>query len=104
MILSLLVDRLLVGIFIYETQWDPDLRSVCVVLEYAPRNGITRVRLERVMVDYNVSGLEAEWTEPSAGKGELKLHLRLARIHLYELLGELIEVPDVHAVRQMPRP
>ncbi len=54
--LSLLVNRLMVVIFLYETQWHPDLHDVCVVLEYAPKSGLTRVRLERILVDYDLVG------------------------------------------------
>lgn len=104
LLLSILVNRILVGIFLYETRWHPDLRNVCVVLEFAPRNGITRIRLERVMADYTVTGVHAEWSEPSPDLGHLALNLRLARVHLYELLAEFAEVPDVTAIRQTPCP
>jgi putative Mg2+ transporter-C (MgtC) family protein len=98
--LSFLVNRLLVGIFLYETRWHPDLRNVCVILEFAPHGGLTRIRLERVLVDYNLVGASAEWSESSEEIAGLKLHVRLARVHLYELLAELVEVPEVRSIRQ----
>ncbi len=104
LVLSILVNRILVGIFIYETRWHPDLRNVCVVIEFAPRNGITRILLERVMVDYTVVGVYAEWAEPSPDLGRLTLKLRLARVHLYELLDELAHVPEVSGIHQTPCP
>jgi putative Mg2+ transporter-C (MgtC) family protein len=104
LVLSLLVDRLLVGIFIYETQWDPDLRNECVVLNFASKNGLTRVRLERVLVNYNVAGVAAEWSQPAPEMGRLTLRLRLARIHLTELLSELVEIPEVSSVEQIACP
>ena len=99
--LSLLVNRLMVGIFLYETRWHPDLHDVCVILEYASESGLTRIRLERILVDYERTGTELEWAEPlaqSAGLGRVTLRMRLARVHLYELLGELVDVPGVHSV------
>jgi putative Mg2+ transporter-C (MgtC) family protein len=104
LVLSVLVDRILVGIFLYETQWDPDLRRSQVVLEFSPHNGLTRVRLERVLVNYNVTGVSATWSEPSPSVGCLTLNVRLARVHLFELLAELIEVPEVNSVKQLPPP
>lgn len=98
--LSILVNRLLVGIFLYETRWHPDLRTVCVIIEYSPKGGITQVHLERILVDHNLPNDSARWSEPEAPTGRLTLHLRLARVHLYELLAELVEVPNVSSIRQ----
>jgi len=102
--LSILVNRILVGVFLYETRWHPDLRKFCVVLDYAPKNGITRIRLERVIADYTIAGVYAEWSEPSPEMGRLTLNLRLGRVHLYELLDELAHIPEVTGVRQTACP
>jgi len=96
--LSLLVNRLMVGLFLYDTRWHPDLHEVRVVLEYVPKSGLTRVRLERILIDYESSGLDAEWVEPSAELGRLTLRMRLARVHLFELLADLVDVPDVRSI------
>jgi len=98
--LSILVNLLLVVIFFYETRWHPDLHNTWVTLEYAPKGGLTRIRLERVLVEYNLPGISTEWTELSKEISRLKLNVRLARVHLYELLGELAEVPEVTALQQ----
>jgi len=96
--LSLLVNRVMVLIFLYETRWDPDLRDVCVILEYAPKSGLTRVRLERILIDYEITGARVTWSEPSPEIGCLTLKMKLGRVHLYELLAELVEVPEVCSV------
>ena len=96
--LSILVNRLMVAIFLYETRWHPDLHDISVVLEYAPNGGLTRIRLERILIDYELTGVIADWAEPSAEIGRLTLKMKLARVHLYELLAELAEVPDVRSV------
>ncbi len=102
--LSLLVNRLLVGIFLYETRWHPGLTTTCVIVEYKPHGGITRVRLERVLVDYHFAGASVKWSEEGQELDRLTLTIRLAPIHLYELLNELVEVPDVCSLRQTSCP
>jgi putative Mg2+ transporter-C (MgtC) family protein len=98
--LSLLVNRLMVLIFIYETQWQHDLHDVCVTIGFDPKRGLTRVRLERVLIDYEMTGVSAEWVETSSAEGRVTLRMRLARIHLNELLAELVDVPDVISVER----
>jgi putative Mg2+ transporter-C (MgtC) family protein len=96
--LSLLVNRMMVVIFLYETRWHPDLQDVRVVIEYVPRKGLTRVRLERVLIDYELTGATAEWLEPSPERGQVTLHVRMARVHLYEILAEMADVSDVYSI------
>ncbi len=97
--LSLLVNRIMVVFFLYETRWHPDLHDICVVLEFVPNGGLTRVRLERILIDYNLVGAQAEWSEPpDDGIGRLTLRMRLARVHFFELLAELVDVSGVRSV------
>jgi putative Mg2+ transporter-C (MgtC) family protein len=102
--LSILVNRMLVCFFLYETKWHPDLRRVRVVLQYEPMGGLTRVRLERVMVDYSLTGGMAEWSESRDKAAQLTLQLKLARVHLCEFLDELADVPNVHSIEQHSEP
>ena len=97
--LSLLVNRLITLIFLYETRWHPDLRQVCVEIDYAPKNGMTRIRLERALVEYHLRGARSVWSEPSPELFRLTLHLDLAPVHLYELLNELIDIPEVFSLK-----
>jgi putative Mg2+ transporter-C (MgtC) family protein len=96
--LSILVNRVMVVIFLYETRWHPDLHDSYVVLEYTPQGGLTRIRLERILVDYELTGVAAEWSEASSDTGCLTLKARMARVHLYELLSELVDVPGVRSI------
>ncbi len=102
--LSLLVNRLLVGFFLYETHWHPDLQHASVILEYAPNGGLTRVRLERVLTDYDLVGASAEWIDLSGELSRLTLKVKLARVHLYELLANLIDIPEVRSIKEHPQP
>ena len=96
--LSLLVNRVMVVIFLYETRWHPDLHDISVLLEYVPQSGLTRIRLERILGDYETTGTVAEWSEPSVETGRLTLRMRMARVHLYELLADLADVPGVRSI------
>jgi putative Mg2+ transporter-C (MgtC) family protein len=98
--LSILVNRLMVLIFLYETRWHPDLHDIYVVLEFAPQGGLTRIRLERILIDYELTGARVEWSETSADLGRLTLSMKLARVHLLELLAELVDVPGVVSINR----
>jgi putative Mg2+ transporter-C (MgtC) family protein len=98
--LSLVVNRLLVGIFVYETQYETDLRETRIVLEFAPKNGITQVRLERILSDYMALGNSALWSQSAPEAGKLELRVHMPRAMLYELLDALVEVPEVTSVQQ----
>lgn len=102
--LSLLVNRMLVGFFLYETHWHPDLQRTSVMLEYMPKNGVTRVKLERVLADYDLVGATAEWMDCSGDRCRLILKVRLARVHLYELLADLVDIPEVHSIQEQSQP
>ncbi|HUB68436.1 MAG TPA: MgtC/SapB family protein [Candidatus Methylacidiphilales bacterium] len=100
LVLSLLVNRLLVFFYLYETRWHSDLCPSCVVLDFQPQGGRTRIRIERILVDYNLSNATEEWHELSADLGRLRLSLKLPRLHLYELLGDLTDVSGVVSIVQ----
>jgi putative Mg2+ transporter-C (MgtC) family protein len=96
--LSLLVNRVLVVIFLYETRWHRDLNDACVVIEFAPNRGITRVRLESILGDYPVLPNGVHWEEISSELGRLTFRVRIARIHLNDLLFEMTEQKAVLSI------
>lgn len=98
--LSILVNRLMALIFLYNTRWDPDLHHVRVAVEFDPERGLTRVRLERVVADFELGPAEAQWTDVSPSTSRLILSLKLARIHFHELLSDIVDVPGVRAVER----
>ncbi|MEA3207683.1 MAG: putative Mg2+ transporter-C (MgtC) family protein [Chthoniobacter sp.] len=97
---SLLVRLVLVVIGVYETHIVGELRELDVELDFDPSAGRTRVRLERVLVDYNVAAAAAEWENLGPELSRLRLRLHLPRRHLRELLGDLVAFPEVQAVRE----
>jgi putative Mg2+ transporter-C (MgtC) family protein len=103
--LSLLVNRMMVLFFFYEVSWNPELHYVHVVIEFDPQHGLTQVRLERILADFQLAGKEVGWSETLAESGRLTLNTKLAKVHMYELLSELVETPGVHSlVRERVEP
>jgi putative Mg2+ transporter-C (MgtC) family protein len=98
--LSVLVNRFMVFIFVFETRWHPDLHDVCVTIEYLLKGGIARIRLERILADYNLPDLNVGWSDMSDERGCLTLTMKLPRLHLYELLSEFADVPDVCSIQR----
>lgn len=98
--LSLTVNRFMKMAGLFETRWHPDLHEACFVVEYTPENGLTRVRLERVFIDYEPIGVVAAWEEESRSTGRVTLRMHLPRVHLYDLLADVADVPGVTAVKR----
>jgi putative Mg2+ transporter-C (MgtC) family protein len=98
--LSVTVNRCLRLAELFETRWHPDLHDACYVIEYVPNNGLTRVRLSRIFINYEPVGVVARWDEESRAAGRVVLSMRLARVHMFELLAEVADVPDVTSVLQ----
>jgi putative Mg2+ transporter-C (MgtC) family protein len=98
--LSLMVNRLLRLAHLYETRWEPDLHTACYVVEYAPNDGLTRVKLERILIDYEPVGVVAKWEEESRSAGRVTLTMRLARVHMFDLLADVADLAAVTAVRR----
>jgi len=83
--LSILVNRLMVVVFLYETRWHP-ICTISAMFSTSIRAVSYRVRLERILVDYELNGAHLEWSEPSTDLGRLTLKMKVARVHLYDLL------------------
>ena len=97
---SLLVRLVLGAIRLYETHIVGEMREVDVELDFDPSAGRTRVRLERVLIDYNVAADAAEWENFGPESSRLRLRLHLPRRRLRELLDDLVAISEVKAVRE----
>lgn len=98
--MSLLVRLVLAGAEIYEQRLYVKFPPVSVELDYDPSGGRTRVRLERILIDYSVVGVQADWQTDQEGLDRVTLHLKLPRHHFSELLGDLVDIPEVKKVQQ----
>ena len=98
--LSILVRGVLSLILLYETHIAGERNEVDVQVDYEPKHGITRVRMERLLVDYRVSTVAAEWTPGDSGVDRLSLRLHLRRVHLRELLDEIVSIAEVKSIRE----
>jgi putative Mg2+ transporter-C (MgtC) family protein len=99
--LSILVRLVLGAIGLYEVHLSGTQRVVTVTLDYDPDGGKTRIRLERIMVDYPERCMEAHWKNLE-GREQLILHLHLPKHHLHELLDDMADIPEVKAIREEP--
>lgn len=95
--LSVLVVLLLRGVSLYECRFVSDMRKLEVEIGYEPAAGLTRVRLERVLSDYHIPARCAAWRGES-----VRVRLHMPRIVLYEMLGEMVDLPDVRSVEEHP--
>jgi putative Mg2+ transporter-C (MgtC) family protein len=98
--LSVLVRVVLSGIRLYETHIAGERNEVQVEVQYEPKEGCTRVRLERVLVEYQVTAIQSEWLASEGGPDRLILRLRLRRLHLRQLLEEIVDVPGIKSIRE----
>jgi putative Mg2+ transporter-C (MgtC) family protein len=99
--LSLLVRFVLAAVSAYERRLFGRLEPVTVSLDFEPSEGLTRVHLERILVDYPISAITAEWQGVKDGLARLTLRIRLPRHHLREFLDDLVSVPEVKKVREV---
>jgi putative Mg2+ transporter-C (MgtC) family protein len=98
--MTLLVRLVLGVVTVYEARTLAAQPPVLVTLDFDPSEGRTRVRMERILVDYAVDGGSSQWTNLGAGMDRLALRLHLSRHHLRELLDDLVEIPEVKRVRE----
>jgi len=100
--LTILVRLVLGGVAIYEARSFGDQPPVLVTLGFDPSEGRTRVRLDRILIDYGISTNAMDWESGAAGEGQLILRLHLPRRHLRELLDDLVSVPEVKRIKETP--
>ena len=98
--MSILVRLVLTAISIFEDRVTKSQQLVFAILDFDPNEGRTRVRIERILVDYRPAALSAEWKHLENGHGRLNLRLRLPKHHLRELLDDLVSLPEVKKVQE----
>lgn len=97
---SILVRVVLAGVSMYEERQFGNQPPVTVSLDFNPNEGLTRVRLERVLADYRITALETQWRGVEGGLERVTLRVHLPRHHLREMLDELVDVPDVKGIHE----
>ncbi|HWB59085.1 MAG TPA: MgtC/SapB family protein [Chthoniobacteraceae bacterium] len=73
-------------------------------IDFDPDHGKTRVRLQRIMADFNIPRNGINWTSLNDGSGlaRLDLKIQLPAHHFLEMLDEIVTDPCVKAVRGLP--
>ncbi len=101
---TLLARVVLSGIRLFETHIACERAATAVEIAYECRSGLTRVRIERILVDYHVEAKEVSRTCGPDGQEieavHLQLHLR--RIHLRYMLGDIADIPGVLGISERP--
>jgi len=98
--MSLLVRWVLTAISIYEDHLVERRKPVIVTLDFDSNHGRTRIRLERILIDYRAAAVIAEWGKIEKDQCRLTLKLRLQKLHLRELLSDLVSVSEVRSVNE----
>lgn len=97
---SILIRLLLFVVRRFEVHRLGGVAVMDVEIEFAPGGGKTRVRMERVLVDFEGTPIVANWEMLTEQRQRLTLKLRLPHHHLRELLGELAEIPEVLSIQE----
>jgi putative Mg2+ transporter-C (MgtC) family protein len=67
---------------------------------YSPDGGKTRVRIQRILVDYESTSIVQQWDTVEQERMKVTLLMRLPKHHLRELLADLADIPQVLAIEQ----
>ncbi|HEY3898671.1 MAG TPA: MgtC/SapB family protein [Chthoniobacter sp.] len=102
--LSFIVRGILLGVRHFEVHRLGLVPAEEVTVDFLPDNGKTRVRIERVLVDYLAAGVMHEWVTVDETCMRMKLRLRLPVVHARSLLAELAEMPQVLSIERRPEP
>jgi putative Mg2+ transporter-C (MgtC) family protein len=98
--LSMVVRFVLVAIGYYEIRLAGGHEEKIVTLDFESQEGMTRVRMERILSEYPAKSVTVEWRGAQNGNDRLLAHLTLPKHHLCELLDDLVNVPGVKSVHE----
>ena len=98
--LTLLVRFVLGAVSLYEARLFGRQPAVCVALDFDPSEGRTRVRIDRILIDYGIPLANIQWTSVASSMDRLTLNVHLPRRHLRELLDDLVSIPEIKRVKE----
>jgi putative Mg2+ transporter-C (MgtC) family protein len=101
--MTALVRLVMTGAAMYEARLFGDQPPVEVTLDFEPSGGRTRVRLERILMDFGIADAAIEWASVASDMDRLTLRLHLPRHHLRDLLDDIVDIPEVRKVREESR-
>jgi len=102
--LSVLVRVVLTGIYKWESRSLSKTRPIPIVIDFDPDHGKTRIRLERILVEFNVPRRDIKWARVGDGNDlqRLTLELHLQTHHFVEMLDTIVSEPAVKVVEGVP--
>ena len=101
--LSVLVRGVLTGIYYWESRSLSRIRPIPIIIDFDSDHGKARIRLERILVDFNVPRGNIKWSRDAAANLEkMTLLLHLQTHHFCEMLDTIVGDPSVKAVEGVP--
>jgi putative Mg2+ transporter-C (MgtC) family protein len=79
------------------------LPPTTLALAFRPDHGKTRIRIERMLVEFDARYELREREPRSADMAHARLTFRLPSRHARELLAQLAALPEVHEIQELPR-
>ena len=96
--LSLLMRIILSFVQNWEIRHMGGMREAVVEMRFDPDHGKTRIRIERLRELFHVAAQEIQLEPLDDGLVRARIHLRLPRRHLHELLNSLADLPAVKEI------
>jgi putative Mg2+ transporter-C (MgtC) family protein len=96
--LSLLMRIILSFVQNWEIRHMGGMREAVVEMRFDPDHGKTRIRIERLRELFHVAAQEIQLEPLDDGLVCARIHLRLPRRHLHELLNSLADLPAVKEI------
>ncbi len=100
--LALLVRVILLGVHRWELRHLGGLKSVIVEIVFDADHGKTQIRLDCVREAFHVDGQFVVQQVPGGPTMRGRLEVRLPRRHLHEFLEEMVNLPAVLEIRELP--
>ena len=100
--LTLLVRAILAGVRRWEIHHLGGMKCVTVEIVFDPDHGKTQVRLDRIREEFHV--VSQIIMQAGAGEGTMRgrLEVKLPRRHFHDFLDEVVNIPAVLEIRQLP--
>ncbi len=102
--LAVLLRGILLGVHRWEIRHLGGLKSVIVEIVFDSDHGKTEVRLDYVREAFHVGGKLVVQQVPGEVPLRGRLDVQLPRRHLHEFLQEVVDIPAVLEIRQLPPP
>lgn len=102
--LSVVIRGLLSVAGFYESLLARQRNATRVEIGFHPKRGLTRVRLEKLLVDYGIKKDGQEWKSESDESAHLIVKTKLRLVHFRELLSDIAGIEGVTSIQESELP